>query len=262
MRPSQGGASDELRSEALAVSTLELDGVVKHYVGLGGEVVRAVDGVSLSVGPGEMVALYGPSGSGKSTLLMLAAALLAPDAGVIRFAGQDLASLSMSAATDYQRCKLGFIYQSFHLMPGVPAIENAAIKLLADGASLKQARRTAVPWLERVGLASRLDHTPERLSVGERQRVAIARALINEPRLILADEPTGSLDTRRGGEILALLADICREQQAAVLLVTHDPQAAAIAGRVCVLRDGKLSTHESLNDLSEPLALSAGLTRG
>ena len=129
---------------------------------------------------------------------MLAAALLAPDAGVIRFGGRILASLSISGATDYQRRKLGFIYQSFHLLPGVPAVENAAIKLLAGGASLKQARRTAVPWLERVGLAGRLDHTPERLSVGERQRVAIARALINEPRLILADEPTGSLDTRRG----------------------------------------------------------------
>lgn len=241
---------------------LELNGVVKHYAGLGGEVVRAVDGVSLSVEAGEMVALYGPSGSGKSTLLLLAAALLAPDAGMIRIEGQDLASLSTSDALDYQSRKIGFIYQSFHLMPGVPAIENAAIKLLAGGVPLKQARRAAVPWLERVGLGSRLSHTPERLSVGERQRVAIARALINQPRLILADEPTGSLDTRRGGEILALLADICCEQRAAVLLVTHDPQAAAIAGRVCVLSDGKLSSHESANGLSGPLARFRNLTRG
>jgi len=243
------------------VSTLELEGVIKHYSGLGGEVVRAVDGVSLSVDAGEMVALYGPSGSGKSTLLMLAAALLAADAGVLRFEGHDLASLSRNDATDYQRRRIGFIYQSFHLMSGVPALENAAIKLLAGGVSLKQARRATAPWLERVGLTGRLDHTPERLSVGERQRVAIARALINEPRLILADEPTGSLDTPRGGEILSLLADICSEQQAAVLLVTHDPQAAAIAGRVCVLRDGKL-VHESANGSPEPLTSFAGFTRG
>ena len=221
-------------------AVLELDAVVKHYEGFGGEVVRAVDGVSLAVGPGEIVALHGPSGSGKSTLLMLAAALMAPDAGVVRFEGRDLAALSSGEAADYQRRKIGFVYQSFHLMAGVPAVENAAIKLLADRVPLRQARRVATAWLERVGLEARLSHNPDQLSGGERQRVAIARALVNEPRLILADEPTGSLDTKRGGEILAMLADIAREQQAAVLLVTHDPQAAAIADQVCTLRDGKL----------------------
>lgn len=225
--------------------TLGLEGVVKHYPDFGGDVVRAVDGVSLTVGAGEVVALYGPSGSGKSTLLMLAAALLAPDAGVVRFEGRDLASMSSREVIDYQSRGMGFIYQSFHLMPGVPALENAAIKLLADGIPLRRARRAAVPWLERVGLDHRLDHTPERLSVGERQRVAIARALVNEPRLILADEPTGSLDTTRGREILSLLADICREQNVAMLLVTHDPQAAAIARRVLVLRDGIVTVKES-----------------
>jgi putative ABC transport system ATP-binding protein len=221
-------------------AVLELDTVVKHYEGFGGEVVRAVDDVSLAVGPGEIVALHGPSGSGKSTLLMLAAALMAPDAGVVRFEGSDLAALSSGEAADYQRRKIGFVYQSFHLMAGVPAVENAAIKLLADHVPLRQARRVATAWLERVGLEARLSHTPDQLSGGERQRVAIARALVNEPRLILADEPTGSLDTKRGGEILALLAEIARERQAAVLLVTHDPQAAAIADQVCTLRDGKL----------------------
>ncbi len=224
--------------------TLDLEGVVKHYPDFGGDVVRAVDGVSLTVEAGEVVALYGPSGSGKSTLLMLAAALLAPDAGVVRFEERDLASMSSREVIDYQSRGMGFIYQSFHLMPGVPALENAAIKLLADGTPLRRARRAAVPWLERVGLDHRLDHTPERLSVGERQRVAIARALVNEPRLILADEPTGSLDTTRGREILSLLADICREQNAAMLLVTHDPQAAAIARRVLVLRDGIVTAKE------------------
>ena len=176
---------------------------------------------------------------------MLAAALMAPDAGVIRFEGRDLGTLSARDAADYQRRHVGFVYQSFHLMAGVPAVENAAIKLLADHVPLRQARRAATTWLERVGLAGRLNHTPDQLSGGERQRVAIARALVNEPRLILADEPTGSLDTQRGGEILALLAEIARQQQAAVLLVTHDSQAAAVADRVCTLRDGKLVDRSS-----------------
>jgi putative ABC transport system ATP-binding protein len=225
-------------------AVLELDSAVKHYPGFGGEVVRAVDGVTLTVRAGEIVALHGPSGSGKSTMLMLAAGLMTPDAGVVRFEGEDLAGLSANETADYQRRKVGFIYQSFHLMAGVPAVENAAIKLLADRVPLGEARRAAIPWLERVGLGERLSHTPDQLSGGERQRVAIARALINEPRVILADEPTGSLDTQRGAEILMLLADIARQQLAAVLLVTHDPQAAAIADRVCTLRDGKLSGEE------------------
>jgi putative ABC transport system ATP-binding protein len=226
-------------------AVLELDGVVKHYAGFGGEVVRAVDGVTLCIRPGEIVALHGPSGSGKSTLLMLAAALIAPDDGVVSCDGRDLATFSGAEAADYLRRTIGFVYQSFHLMAGVPAVENAAIKLLADGVPLAEARRATTPWLERVGLASRLNHTPERLSGGERQRVAIARALVNEPRVILADEPTGSLDSQRGREILTMLAEIAREQHAAVLLVTHDAQAAAIADRVCTLRDGKLQTNGS-----------------
>jgi putative ABC transport system ATP-binding protein len=218
---------------------LELREVVKHYSG-GEEVVRAVDGVTLTVASGEFVALYGPSGSGKTTLLLLAAAVLNPDSGMVRFDGRDLAAMSGAETADYQRRDIGFVYQSFHLMSGVPAVENAAIKLLAGRVPLSEARRAAVPWLERVGLGKRMDHVPERLSTGERQRVAIARALVGEPRLILADEPTGNLDTRRGAEILTLLAEICREQSAGVLLATHDPQAAAIADRVHTLRDGRL----------------------
>jgi ABC-type lipoprotein export system ATPase subunit len=184
---------------------------------------------------------------------MLAAALMAPDSGRVRYEGTDLASLSANATADYQRNEVGFVYQSFHLMPGVPAVENAAIKLLASRVPLRQARRAAVPWLERVGLGKRLDHTPSQLSGGERQRVAIARALITEPSLILADEPTGSLDTRRGGEILALLADICDQQGAAMVLVTHDPQAAAIADRIYALRDGMLALADMETGPPEPL---------
>jgi putative ABC transport system ATP-binding protein len=236
-------------------AVLELEDVVKHYPGPGGQLVRAVDGVTLAVRAGEIVALQGPSGSGKSTLLMLAAGMTAPDAGVVRFEHRDLATLSAGEAADYQRQQIGFIYQSFHLMVGVPAVENAAIKLLADHVPLRKARKAAIPWLERVGLGGRLNHMPDQLSGGERQRVAIARALINEPQLILADEPTGSLDSQRGGEILALIAEIAVEQQVAVLLVTHDPQAAAIADRICALRDGRL-----LPD--EPDFGAGGLRRG
>jgi putative ABC transport system ATP-binding protein len=221
------------------VSTLELQQVVKHYRGPS-EVVRAVDGVTLTVGPGEIVVLLGPSGSGKSTLLMLASGLLTPDSGAVCFDERNLSNCSAGELVDYQRHKVGFIYQEAHLMGGVPAVENAAIKLLADRVPLRQARREAVPWLERVGLGRRIEHTPEQLSGGERQRVAVARALVNDPRLILADEPTGSLDSRRSREILALLAELCRERRTAILLATHDLQATEITDRLYTLTDGRL----------------------
>jgi len=223
------------------VSGLELREVVKQYES-GGETVRAVDGVTLAVAPGEVVAVYGPSGSGKTTLLLLAAGLIAPSAGSVRFDGRDLGALSEQQAAEYQRRDVGFISQSFDLMPGVPAIDNAAVKLLADRVPLAVARRKAAPWLERVGLARRLRHLPAQLSGGERQRVAIARALTNGPRLVLADEPTGNLDTQRGGEVLELLMRVSREHDAAVVLVTHDPVAAEVADRVLTLRDGRLAT--------------------
>lgn len=242
------------------MSTLELQRVVKHYAGPS-EVVRAIDDVSLTVAPGEIIALFGPSGSGKSTLLMLASGLLAPDSGTIRFGEREIASRSDSELTDYQRHDVGFIYQSPHLMSGVPAVENAAIKLLADRVPLRRACRMAVPWLERVGLSRRLRHTPEQLSGGERQRVAIARALVNGPRLILADEPTGNLDTRRGGEILALLADLGREQQAAIVLATHDLQATEITDRLYTLRDGRLLPNDR-GSLLEPVSRQSKIAGG
>jgi len=227
------------------MSGLELHGVVKHYAS-GGELVRAVDGVTLSIEPGEVLALWGPSGSGKTTLLLLAAGLLAPDAGSVRFDGCDLGGLSDEQLAEYQRREVGFVSQSFDLMPGVPAIDNAAVKLLADRVPLQAARREAMPWMERVGLTRRLYHLPAQLSGGERQRVAIARALANGPRLLLADEPTGNLDTQRGAEVLTLLMRVSREHDTAVVLVTHDPLAAQMADRVMGLRDGRLAayTHE------------------
>jgi putative ABC transport system ATP-binding protein len=223
------------------VSGLELRDVVKHYASGGAETVRAVDGVTLSVAPGEVVALYGPSGSGKTTLLLLAAGLLAPSAGSVRFGGCELGTLTDEQLAEHQRREVGFVSQSFDLIAGVPALDNAAVKLLADRVPLTAARREALPWLERVGLGRRLRHVPAELSSGERQRVALARALANGPRLVLADEPTGNLDTQRGAEVLALLLRLSRERGVAVLLVTHDPRATEVADRVLALRDGRLS---------------------
>ena len=214
--------------------------VVKLYPGAGGADVEAVREVSLTAGPGELVALYGPSGSGKTTLLLLAAGLLAPDSGSVLFGGRDIAGLSRREAALYRRREVGFVFQAFHLVAGASALENAAMKLLGDGWTLSEACAAARPWLERLGLGARLDRPCDGLSMGERQRVAIARALCNEPRLLLADEPTGNLDSERGRQILGLLRDLCREQEVPVLLVTHDPQASAFADRVYTLRDGEL----------------------
>jgi putative ABC transport system ATP-binding protein len=219
--------------------TLLLDGVVKHYRGPS-EIVRAADGVTLHVDRGEMVALYGPSGSGKTTLLLLAAGLIAPDAGEVVVEGRDIGGLSRRESARYRREVIGVVLQHAHMMAGVPAVENAALKLLADPVSLIQARRRALPWLGRVGLDRQRDQLPEQLSGGERQRVAVARALANDPALLLADEPTGSLDSQRGLKVLELLREISHERGMAVLLATHDPQAAEVADRAVVLRDGKL----------------------
>jgi len=221
------------------VSALELRELVKHYR-TGNETVRAVDGVSLTVSAGDLIALYGPSGSGKSTLLQIAAGLLKPDEGRVLFDGRDITALNASDGAAYRRRDVGIIFQSFHLITGASALENAAIKLLGDGATLREAKLRARPWLERVGLGGRLSHPPATLSMGERQRVAIARALVNEPRLLLADEPTGNLDSKRSGEILQLLTDISRERLIPALLVTHDPQAATFASSVQTIRDGRL----------------------
>jgi putative ABC transport system ATP-binding protein len=218
---------------------LELDSVVKTYCA-GGELLRAVDGVSLRVASGEMVAVQGPSGSGKTTLLTLIAALLRPDEGMIRFDGRELSKLSEQEVSDYLMQDVGFIYQNYRLMPRVSNIENAALKLLLGGVGPREAHERALPLLQRLGLGERLTHTPEQLSGGERQRVAIARALAGAPRLILADEPTGNLDSARSIETIELLRELSHEQGAAVVLVTHDAEAAAMADRRYVLRDGSL----------------------
>ncbi len=221
---------------------LDVVGLAKHYPAAAGEPIRAVDGVTLHVRPGEIVALYGPSGSGKTTLLLMIAALLKPTSGIVKVDDWDLSAMSEREASSFRLSELGFIRQNFDLLPGVSAIDNAILKLLKS-VRWREAQRQITPLLERLGLAERLHHRAETLSMGERQRVMIARALSTRPSLLLADEPTGSLDSQRSREVLELLRELGRERNVAVVLVSHDPLAAAYADRVLALRDGKLGDY-------------------
>ena len=223
---------------------LDLQHLVKHYDSGGEEIVKALDGVSMSVEAGELVALYGPSGSGKTTLLSIVAALMPPDAGTATVGDLRVSALSPKAAAHYRLHQLGYVSQAPDLLPGVPAIDNAALKLFGMRMGVREAHRRALPLMERLGLGDRLRHRPDQLSAGERQRVLIARALSTGPSLVLADEPTGSLDAKRSREVLALLTEVCHERDAAMLLVTHDPQAAAYAGRVLALVDGRIGAYQ------------------
>src|ERR1700691_5650625 len=222
---------------------LELRDLVKHYPAVGGDSVRAVDGVSISVARGEMVVLCGPSGSGKTTLLLMVAALLEPTGGSVLVNGRDISSLSEREASNFRLSEMGFVRQNFDLLPGVTAIDNAVLKLLKH-TRWREAHSAVQPLLERLGLGERLNHRAETLSMGERQRVMIARALSSEPKLLLADEPTGSLDSQRSLEVLDLLRELCRERGVAVVLVSHDPLAAGYADRVLSLCDGRLQDYE------------------
>jgi putative ABC transport system ATP-binding protein len=234
---------------------LELRELVKHYRVGEGEPVRAVDGVSLAVAPGEFVAIYGPSGSGKSTLLNLVAALLEPDRGAVLVNGVDVARLSYKQACEYRLREVGIVGQPSDLLPGARAIQNASLKLWVTHA--RDARRRVEPLLKRLGLGERMRHRTEQLSMGERQRVIIAQALAADPGLVLADEPTGYLDTRRGREVLGLMSELCRERGTTVMLATHDPQAAAFADRVHELRDGQLADY-----VPDPAYILAGRDAG
>ena len=228
---------------------LEIRDLVKHYPSGGGEVVRALDGISMTIEAGELVALYGPSGSGKTTLLTIIAALMQPDSGTVLVNGRDISALAPRDAARYRRLDLGYVTQSLDLLAGVPAIDNAALKLFDLRIGVREAHRRITPLMDRLGLGERLRHRPEQLSMGERQRVLIARALATQPQLVLADEPTGSLDGKRSREVLTLLTEVCAEQNVAMLLVTHDPQAAAYAHQVRTLSDGQLVTREREPDL-------------
>ena len=198
--------------------------------------VRALDGVSLEIGAGEFVALEGPSGSGKTTLLQLLGALDRPSGGEVLFEGSDLARLADRELAQLRLRSFGFVFQQFNLIPTLTAVENVEAKLVPAGGT----RERALELLGEVGLAERSDHLPHQLSGGEQQRVAIARALSVEPRVVLADEPTGNLDTATGLEIIELLAGLAAEHGSTVIVATHDTTLAARAPRRVALRDGRL----------------------
>lgn len=224
----------------MSTPRLELRAVVKHYE-TGAEIIRAVDGVSFSIAAGETVVLSGPSGSGKSTILKLAGGVTRPDSGHVLLDDQPLPNGSAHAAALFRRRQVGFITQKPRLTPATSAVENASTKLILDGVPRAEARERATRMLENVGLGDRLSHTPARLSGGEQQRVTIARALLNDPPLILADEPTAHLDSVSGQQIVALLAAHARRSGAGLLLVSHDERAELSADRVLHLRDGRLT---------------------
>jgi putative ABC transport system ATP-binding protein len=223
------------------VTLLELRSLVKHYRVGTGELVRAVDGVSMKVEAGAFAALFGPSGSGKTTLLEVIAGLKRADRGSVLVDGQDIGLLSETQRDHYRLRDLGMIGGPESLIPGARAIENAVLKLLLT--NVRGARSEVEPLLDELGLSGRLEHRTDQLSMGERQRLLIARALAIEPKLVLADEPTGSLDTQRTREVLGILRRVCRERGAAVLLATHDPLALGFADEVYELRDGRLRAY-------------------
>ena len=220
------------------LALLEMHAVVKHYR-RGGEDVVALGGVDLAVEPGELVALVGPSGSGKSTLLQIAGGLDVPDAGRVVVHGRDLADLSVAERARARRRQIGFVFQFFHLLPTLSVAENVELPLLLDRRRNRGARVRSL--LERVGVDHRAGHLPGELSGGEMQRAAIARALVGEPELLLADEPTGNLDSATGAAVLALLGEVVNEAGTTLVMVTHDEAAAALADRVLHLRDGRLT---------------------
>lgn len=207
---------------------------------VGETTVEALRGINLQVTRGQFVALVGPSGSGKSTFLNLVGGLDRPTSGELWVNGEELSASKEKALTEHRRRRVGFVFQSFNLLPRMSALENVALPLMFVGASEQQRLDRARELLRQVGLTERQDHRPTQLSGGEQQRVAIARALVSRPAIILADEPTGNLDTTTGAEIMALLRTLNREQGVTLLLVTHDLDAASFADRVVHLRDGQI----------------------
>jgi putative ABC transport system ATP-binding protein len=222
---------------------VELSGVSRSYEGR--RTVHALRDVSLTVDSGEMVALMGPSGSGKSTLLNIVGGLDSPTAGTVKVDGVEITGLDDDARTRLRRDRIGFVFQFFNLFPTLTAAENVAFPLHLSGTPRRVARARASEMLGTVGLAEREEHLPDELSGGEQQRVAIARALVGRPSLVLADEPTGNLDSKTGAEILALLHRLRARFGAIIVLVTHDSRAAQACERVVRMRDGRIAGAES-----------------
>jgi putative ABC transport system ATP-binding protein len=221
---------------------IQTEGLTKDYH-LGPHTVHALRSVSVDIDPGDFVAVMGPSGSGKSTFMNLLGCLDTPTAGRYVLDGEDVAGLSRDALARIRSRKIGFVFQQFNLLARTSAVENVGLPLLYSGVSVRERRERARARLAAVGLAEREDHHPSQLSGGQQQRVAIARALVNDPAVVLADEPTGNLDTRTSIEILALLQRLNREGLT-IVLVTHEPDIAAYASRILVFRDGRLRSDE------------------
>ncbi|HJZ88320.1 MAG TPA: ABC transporter ATP-binding protein [Polyangia bacterium] len=244
----------------MSTAVVALEQVSKVY--RTGEVcVEALHGLNLRITPGEFVAIMGTSGSGKSTLLHILGCLDRPSSGRYRLAGHDVARLDRRALAQVRNRMLGFVFQSFNLLPRTNALENVELPLVYAGRPRRERRKLAAAALERVGLASRLFHHPNQLSGGQQQRVAIARALVCDPRLVLADEPTGNLDSRTGIEIMELFESIHR-QGVTVVLVTHEPEIAAYASRLVVIKDGTLCSDEPVTARARPFAAASGAGSG
>ncbi|QDU98646.1 ABC transporter ATP-binding protein [Lignipirellula cremea] len=223
------------------MQVLETRDVTKCF-GAGDVRVEALRSVSLAIGPGEFVAIMGPSGSGKSTLLTLLGGVDTPTSGQILLEGTDMAALSDDARTLMRRRRIGFVFQAFNLLPTLSAVENVSLPLELDGVSASKAKERAEKALEQVEMSHRGDHIPGKLSGGEQQRVAIARALAIEPALLLADEPTGNLDSRQTKLVMSLLTRLVEERQQTIVLVTHDPSVGEAAHRLVKLRDGRVES--------------------
>ena len=222
---------------ASADVAIEAEDVRRKY-SLGGAEVAALNGVSLRIAAGEYVAITGPSGSGKSTLMHLLGCLDRPTSGVLRIGGRDISKLGDTELAELRNTMIGFVFQSFQLLPRATAVDNVALPLVYRGVGRAERRRRAVAALESVNLGHRLGHRPLQLSGGEQQRVAIARALVGEPPVLLADEPTGNLDTANGAEVMTILEKLNTERAVAVVLVTHEAEIADRAGRLIRVRDG------------------------
>jgi len=211
-----------------------------RYFKMGEQIVHALDGVDLSVKRGELLTIMGPSGSGKSTLLYLIGGLDRPTSGEMWVNQREITQLDENDLAGYRGKEVGFIFQAFHLVPTMTALQNVEFPLVFSGVPTQQRRKQALALLERVGLGDRTGHRPTELSGGQQQRVAIARALANDPAIILADEPTGNLDTQTGREVMALLGQLNREEGRTIVIVTHDPAISAYATRTIHLLDGKI----------------------
>ena len=226
---------------------IELKGITRHY-GSGEALVRALDGVDLAIGKGEFVAIMGPSGSGKSTAMNIIGCLDRPTGGSYRFNGVEVGTLDQDQRAILRRHFLGFVFQGFNLLPRTTALENVELPLIYKGQPRAERRARAMDALARVGLQGREHHSPAELSGGQQQRVAIARALASEPMVILADEPTGNLDTKRSVEIMELLVQLNRDAGLTIVMVTHEEDMAAFANRLVVFTDGRVVRDEAVGE--------------